>query len=98
MRPYEETWSAKEVVVARDDGKWIARFSPSPGESPDVEAARAQLAAQAPAMARLLLEMEWAANLGHNTYGCALCQRDPSAGHDPDCALVAILSAAGMLP
>ena len=108
MRPHEETWAAASAVVVRDDGQWVARFSPSPGVSPDVEAARAQLAAQAPAMARLLLGIHQrgvtVACTQHNETVCPFCEGhfseeyEPALPtHAPDCALVAILRAAGVL-
>lgn len=95
MRPHEETWSAEEVVVARDDGQWIARFSPSPGVSPDFEATRAQLAAQAPAMARLLLEA-----IDITADYCPWCgaRLEEDEKHTDGCAAAAVLRAAGVLP
>ncbi|MBA2684753.1 MAG: hypothetical protein H0U66_09705 [Gemmatimonadaceae bacterium] len=60
--------------------------------------ARARLAAQAPAMARLLLARvdNSDADLDNADYYCAWCDRGGS--YKPDCALVDVLRAAGALP
>ncbi len=60
----------------------------------------ADLIAQAPAMARLLLEMQWSGSPDGFVSGCPLCDAPWVAGdgaHLPDCALVAVLRAAGVL-
>lgn len=91
MKPWEETWAVVETVVSRDDGQWLARFSPSPGVSPDFEAARARMAAQAPEMARMLLRLQHAPENGGACAwcGCMDCY--------PDCELGAVLRAAGVV-
>lgn len=56
-KAWEEQWVAEKPAtqnILTTDGEWVARFSPSPGISPDHELARTKLAASAPAMARLL--------------------------------------------
>lgn len=80
----------------------------------EMHRARARLAAAAPAMARLLVDLEWGADIciGYDNItalGCPSCgglQHDPgtradfdhhTVGHDPDCALVAVLRAAGVM-
>ncbi len=99
---HEETWSANEVagdhieiVVAETGERMAITF-----HDPD----RARLAAQAPAMARLLFAIEWA---GQNQYGqrqCPSCHGDeweedePRTGHMEDCELATVLRAAGVLP
>lgn len=95
MRSYEETWTSRGAVVSRDDGKWVGRFSPSPGESPDFEAARAKLAAQAPAMVRLLLAIgSTDMNASNGERMCGACWITNE--HAADCPLVAVLRAAGV--
>jgi hypothetical protein len=108
VKPHEETWTSdgERVELCEDQPpygsvvvKTVARFL---CHAPDdcTEAERALLAAQAPAMARLLLELEWA---GHPESTCPACGRhsdglygDPPE-HAPDCRLVAVLRAAGVL-
>ncbi len=107
MKPHEETWSAAReeyagydcmtdaVVVRTEKGARVCDFT--------VDNPRARLAAQAPAMARLLLELEWPTCADYGGY-CRICQNDrpypaakPGDGHAPDCALVAVLRAAGVV-
>ena len=75
-------------------------------ESKPEDEARARLAAQAPAMARLLLAMQWSAK-GDGLYERPICPvcggakdapQKGAAGHAPDCELVAVLRAAGVMP
>lgn len=60
---------------------------------------RAKLAAAAPAMARLLLELEWA---GHDPYAddyaCPSCEwpQGRTKEHHPECAWLAVMRAAGV--
>jgi hypothetical protein len=97
-RPIDETWSTNDgdVLTGPAEGcerlSYIRHASWGPG---DVEA-RARLAAQAPAMARLLLEMEWGGSC--DCPSCHRCQYDdkPEDTHAPDCELVAVLRSAGV--
>lgn len=97
-RPHEETWEAwpgGEVHVVR-------------GTALNFEAGeRAPLAAQAPAMARLLLEREWSSDRSYGDY-CESCGVDwgvggrppatPGVGHRDNCAWLTTMRAAGVLP
>ena len=103
MKPHEETWEwdegAGSVRLATD------RLDVLPGGAHgacDWDPARARLAAQAPAMARLLCTMSNKDGDG----ACVCCHEvscdDPScndfpASHAPDCELVAVLRAAGVV-
>ena len=67
--------------------------------------ARAKLAAAAPAMVRLLLELEWAGAYTTDTGGgdgepmqptCLTCEKERSHGHAPDCTWLAVMRAAGV--
>lgn len=66
-------------------GNEIARYVDEP---------RSCLIAQAPAMARLLLE---AHDLGNSLIGCPIC-RAVDGPHTTDCELTAVLRAAEVLP
>ena len=118
-RPIDETWSCDGGCIDMDAPSVVHRIG-SFGQSSAVQAetdrneARARLAAQAPAMARLLVDLEWGADIciGYDNItalGCPSCgglQHDPgnradfdhqTVGHDPDCELVAVLRAAGVV-
>jgi hypothetical protein len=104
MKAWEETWRQSEAYPGDvfGDGGGDILFE---GTTSDNEAhARAKLAAQAPAMARLLLKLQkvvfavgW-----ENVGGCAACHDgsgwtgDP-VEHTPDCELAAVLRAAGVV-
>jgi hypothetical protein len=72
------------------------------------EHARSQLAAAAPEMARLLLDVQWTPTGYDHEPCCPVCtmskprvQRDDANfthGHSKDCAFVAVLVKAGVLP
>ena len=126
-RPIDETWTAAEhgVDLIHPDGMtsgilWseqerdMGRTLEERDAHRAFDAARARLAAAAPAMARLLVGLEWGADIciGYDNItalGCPSCgglQHDPgtradfdhhTVGHDPDCALVAVLRAAGVM-
>ncbi len=64
-------------------------------------------AAHAPAMARLLLEMEWSFRDEGGNPCCPCCKGDKpdqgrpwltDVGHTPDCEIATVLRAAGVLP
>ena len=94
MKPYEETWVRSGAALDTTPGcDAVADFAngfggPRPGDVP-----RAKLAAQAPAMARMLLSLH--RQIGDGEVTCVHCCR--WEGHANDCALVAILRAAGVL-
>jgi len=107
-RPYEETWFVEddgpEVEVHRVGGAVCGLNGPHARTEDDV--ARAKLIAQAPAMARLLLDLEWSGMHWDRAGGTACC---PSCGanrgrggveseHATSCALATVLRAAGVLP
>jgi hypothetical protein len=116
VKPHEETWRVVDephntwAIVGPDSDVPFAatpdRLRSVTGEAPEADRARARLAAQAPAMARLLLDIEALADdwctvcLGHLKYdgrdlkeGATVAERN----HAPDCRLVAVLRAAGVL-
>jgi len=102
-RPHEETWkvtqSQLDTVPGYDPVADFAnaREGQPEGSYRDVDIKRCTLAAQAPAMARLLLSLQWSAG------DCPSCgawgrRGDVRGIHTPSCALVAVLRAAGVLP
>ncbi len=94
MKPHEETWSANvngAAMVCNEDGHGQGVFMFDKDDH-----ARARLAAQAPAMARLLLEGQW--NCEERGDLCQHCGRLKREGHAPDCDLAVVLRAAGVLP
>lgn len=106
MKPHEETWTLTEPI--RDwskDGPGV-RVEDLPitgynevinGSSTEAflgGGARLVLAVQAPAMARLLLELEWAPH-DEGAY-CLICQGGEPA-HMPNCSRQAVLRAAGVI-
>ena len=104
MRPYEETWTNRvyrgEVQLDGDTIGWFGEGNEA-GEAFMLVRARTQLASQAPAMARMLLRgMEVVAAAEENYHTClgGCGGYGPTAkDHGADCALVAVLRAAGAL-
>lgn len=104
MKPHEEAWRIVEIEGGRklcfpvdDSGKEL-EFELTPE--------RARLAAQAPAMARWLLEHQFGPD---NGWGCLDCWRTEGEtespqggplyhGHERGCELLELLLAAGVLP
>lgn len=94
-RPWEETWSFADrgmnpaagarLYSDNHDEEWATTWGE---ESRD----RAKLAAQAPAMARLLLSD----SMWHHAECVACYGHRHQGGHEPDCAIVAVLKAAGI--
>lgn len=80
MKPHEETWNFDEPARVRIGEDDIGEFETGDYDHAD---ARAKLAAQAPAMARLLLDMH---------------ERGSFDGCHDDRAVAAVLKAAGVLP
>lgn len=102
-KPHEERWAAhKDCVV--EPTSWKTIFIPHEDFRDDELARdRAQFAAQAPAMARLLLKL--GAKFGPSDDGyrvCSCCEAEAHATsavpHTEDCALATVLRAAGALP
>lgn len=92
MKTHEETWTEDpddSTMIKTGDGAGSADFDEPARDNADVEPsierrqARAKLAAQAPAMARLLLEMH---------------ERGSFDGCHDESAVDAVLRAAGVLP
>lgn len=100
-KPHEETWTLQRYVIELGDtGRHIGEFvddldlgiaDPNPGRDRD----RAQLAAQAPAMARLLLRLvhEYPGTDG----ACMLCGSYTTQPHGPKCEAGNVLRAAGVI-
>ncbi len=91
MKPWEETWRQSEAypedVFGREGGDIL--FEGVECSDQAHSHARAQLAAAAPEMARLLLELEW------DHAECNIC--GGTHEHESDCRLVAVLRKAGVL-
>lgn len=103
MKPWEETWA-----VHRDSSRLVVKVADFPGahgvamalDASHIE--RAKLAAAAPDMARVLLDVEWQHRERSEYRRCPTCDGDettedePRTGHRPDCALDAALRKAGV--
>lgn len=111
-KPHEETWRWDEsrrevrsdcthptdefgdVIVITDSGRY-----------PPYKGGRRSLLVQAPAMARMLLEAEWAdCPDGFGATACPWCgveswgrKDDPKPPHKSDCEWVALMTAAGVI-
>jgi hypothetical protein len=91
-KPWEETWTYEIesegdfgcLVMPRDDALFTS-------------IARAQLAAQAPAMARLLLKAVHKQPTGQE-WGCLGCGAWEEGDHEPECELTKVLRDAGVTP
>jgi hypothetical protein len=114
-RPWEETWERTERNDVEDEYQPVFCNPVLNDEPTEVflgTGPRLQLAAAAPEMARLLLELEWAGEIVNYATGssrmslrtCAACggvrphPQAGSSGHHPDCRLGAVLRKAGVLP
>lgn len=105
MKPWEETWRANAIKDTTDNvdittGNHERIFhSINDADESDAAWARLQLAAAAPEMARLLLAMHERHSHGRLSEWCPAPGCGVGAGgHEPDCALVAVLRKAGVLP
>lgn len=106
-RPIDETWSLAEhgVNLVHPDGLtsgilWseqerdMGRTLEERDAHRALDRDRARLAAQAPAMARLLIDLQ---DVDYDAgRGCGSCYH-PSPGHNGSCALIAVLRAAGVV-
>ncbi len=95
-KPWEETWTDETIFEIGDPSIIRGIHDRSDDE-------RRRLAAQAPAMARLLLKLGAQWGLTDDGYRrCASCEAEGHAvnpvPHTPDCELVAVLRSAGVLP
>lgn len=111
MPIWDEEWRVRNSPACTDDiyceeAKYIFTGLRAIGQPGFEEArARAKLAAAAPAMARLLLSLEWAGAYTTDTGGgdgepmqptCLTCEKERSHGHAPDCRWLAVMQAAGV--
>lgn len=100
IKPYEETWDwaerggddplrgAARLYSDNHDEEWATTWGKASRD-------RAKLAAQAPAMARLLVKL---ARIDFDAgEGCGSCFAG-DADHSPSCELASVLRAAGVLP
>lgn len=97
MKPWEETWIAEgeDVLTGpKADCEWSSNLRHVTWGEGDCEA-RARLAAAAPEMFRLLLELEWIWEDGRQV--CGICCRLMAYGHREDCALHTALEKAASL-
>lgn len=92
----DETWELTRTDV-ENVGDWVLSMFTDDEDAPEFiadfpveEEARARLAAAAPEMARLLVELErYECGQGK----CGICR---VRGHEPDCRLIAVLRKAGV--
>lgn len=101
-KPHEETWKVANGSIVRDRSPATEQgTSLWPQESlADLtcDAAHAALIAQAPAMARLLLKVQWG-DRSLSEPGCHVCfTTERSGAHADDCEFAAVLRSAGVLP
>lgn len=99
MKPWEETWTDQRFVIELGDtGRRIGTFDDDLAlgieeADPNRDRARARLAAQAPAMARLLLDLAH-----HSDDDCCLrCDHGRGMPHADDCSIGVVLRAAGVI-
>ena len=110
MSVWDETWTSTNdgggivTTIAGERGQAVMpaifiTVAPSPLCTRESQAERLHLAAQAPAMARLLLKLQWSGRDGRdNDAACPECGGWESIGdHEPDCELVKVLKAAGVI-
>lgn len=104
MRPHEETWEAIFPYEDPDGGTWEVVIAGTETLRADVVYEHdARLMAQAPAMARLLLSLQWVGTHWDRSGGtacCPSCRANRGRGgveskHAADCELAAVLRAAG---
>lgn len=90
---WEETWSGgfgDEPDVSSRDGVYALFDSHGDADNIETDIARARLAACAPAMVRMLLEL--------SAFACPVCERTTGEGdvHRSDCTLDALMKRAGV--
>lgn len=113
MKPWEETWRVGDVgdeqtIFGQYGGQAVAEFEidgdwDDTSEDQDdyaYSAQRTRLAAAAPEMARLLLEVQHTRCQGDWCGGCPICgwlKGDCGQDHKDDCRLLAVLRKAGVI-
>lgn len=102
--PIDETWEARGDLLDFPENASVrfsdfsVRFVDVPFETTARAIARAKLAAQAPAMARLLLKHQWASTVEDGPMVCPECSSGPIERHSEDCEIARVLRDAGVLP
>jgi hypothetical protein len=95
MKPWEETWDTdgETIYLRGEDGERVRPFARvyEPEENGDAwSQERAQLAALAPKMARMLRALEW--TLGDDGFSpCPTCGAGAKTEHAADCKLKKLL-------
>jgi hypothetical protein len=94
MKPWEETWKAvgADLEYTPEDPKLFVGLSADEDADDPVFHARARLAAQAPAMARLLLDLAGK----HAT--CPDCGAFEETAHFDGCRFIVVMRDAGVIP
>lgn len=101
-KPIEETWNALEaggqVSVLSQHVMFGKNEAVADVYGHSTDMARAKLIAQAPAMARVLLAIEWRGRSRHVKYECPFCMAEMNREHvhDEDCLLDRALRKAGV--
>jgi hypothetical protein len=108
VKPWEEEWTADGARIDFSKSHYgSACFEPDRDDKGREESlTRAKLAAQAPAMARLLMQHEWEYSEEFQDAICRFCVRGAPGeaegvertGHTSDCPRQNVLRAAGVLP
>jgi hypothetical protein len=94
-KPWEEDWATdgETLYLRGEDHERVRPFARlyEPLENGDGWAEeRAELAALAPNMARMLWALEWSAG-DYRGDACPSCLNKPKSGHAPDCKLQKLL-------
>ncbi len=97
-KPHEEAWTDDLGDLSNGTFPFFEMGSCHDGKA--AHQARVRLAVQAPSMARLLLDIQWAGRAGPAgdvDGGCPASQRERPEEHAPDCAIATVLRAAGVI-
>jgi len=103
-KPHEEEWEADGAGVYEVQSQDIVGGGSDDHRHTEASPPRARLAAQAPAMARLLLRLQWSGRNQCDEPQCPSCHGAewqhgwPQTGHEEHCELAAVLRAAGVRP
>lgn len=101
MKPHEETWTTETAGAPSAPVLLIFVVGEDGMKRPFTGDERMKLAAQAPAMARLLLRLEWAASDETGDLICPSCgssEHASGAKHEDNCELAKLLRDAGVVP
>jgi hypothetical protein len=90
----EETWRADDLDVLGTH-EHCDDFPVAEVQGTSMGLERAKLAAAAPEMARMLVELEWSGS--EQVHQCASCFAYKHEGHADNCRLVAVLRKAGVV-